>query len=79
MDTEYTLITSSKCPTSESKVVGVYGLITSSPCASLPLFEKLFVHNVSTNFDEKLKKEIVSVIHISYQCNQVIAIPILSQ
>lgn len=48
----WTFITSSKYPTSESKVVGVYGFMTSSPWLSLPLFKnemrqnwkKLIIH-----------------------------------
>lgn len=36
----FTFITSSKYPTSESNVVGVYGLITSSPRLSFPLYFK---------------------------------------
>lgn len=46
-----TFITNSKYPTSESKVVGVYGLITSSPWLSLPLLhvkEKLY-HTLEIN------------------------------
>lgn len=43
----YTFITNSKYPTSESKVVGVYGLITSSPWLSFPLFDKVYnIQNV---------------------------------
>lgn len=35
-----TFMTNSKYPTSESKVVGVYGLTTSSLRLSFPLYEK---------------------------------------
>lgn len=47
----WTFITSSKYPRSESKVVGVYGLTTSSPRLSFPLLGKTIkgYHMIESN------------------------------
>jgi hypothetical protein len=50
-----TLTTNSKYPTSVSNVVGVYGLITSSPRLSFPLHDDKYDQNESIIIAWKLK------------------------
>lgn len=45
-------MTNSKYPTSESKVVGVYGLTTSSLRLSFPLYEKPMSYKLIRNYHD---------------------------